>query len=83
MQQVILYQSILHHLSLLPVDYLKQVEQFVAKLNQQSKGGKKENRKAILALAGTWSDLPDADFDEVRAVGKETTTSLFAREIEL
>ncbi len=83
MQQATLYQSILHHLSLLPVDYLKQVEQFVAKLNQQGKVRKQNNRKAILALAGTWSNLPEADIDQARVAGKEAVTSLFAREIEL
>ena len=83
MQQVALFQSLLDQLSLLPVDYLKKVQQFVAKLNQQGKDKKKNNREAILALAGSWSDLSDADFDEIRAIGKQASAATFSREIDL
>ncbi len=84
MQQVTLYQSLLHQLSLLPVDYLQQVEQFVVSLNQQKKGrGKKSNREKILELAGSWSDLPETEIKEILSIGKDASTSLFIREVEL
>lgn len=77
-----LYQSLLRELSRLPVEYLQQVEQFVAKLNKRN-SDKEKNRQAILALAGSWSDLPEEDFEEIRAAGKESTASLFARQVDL
>lgn len=82
MQQAELYQSVLHQLSLLPVEHLQQVERYVAGLNQRSRN-KKKNRQAILALAGSWNDLSEADFEEIRAVAKETGVSLFGRETDL
>ena len=82
MRQAELYQSVLRQLSLLPVEYLKLVERFVSGLNQLSQD-KKKNRQAILALAGSWSDLSEQDFEDIRSVAKETGNSLFAREIDL
>lgn len=82
MQQAELYQSVLRQLSLLPVEYLKLVEQFVSGLNRRTRE-KKKNREAILALAGSWGDLSEADFEEIRGFAKETGTSLFSREIDL
>lgn len=82
MRQAELYQSVLRQLSLLPVEYLKLVERFVSGLNQLSQD-KKKNRQAILALAGSWSDLSEQDFEDIRSIAKETGNSLFAREIDL
>ncbi|NUQ26751.1 MAG: hypothetical protein HUU34_22635 [Saprospiraceae bacterium] len=82
MRQAELYQSVLRQLSLLPVEYLKLVERFVSGLNQLTQD-KKKNRQAILALAGSWSDLSEQDFEDIRSVAKETGNSLFAREIDL
>lgn len=56
MQRVVLFQSLLDQLSHLSVDYLKKVEAFVVQLNQKMEGGKKNNRKEIIAFAGTWVD---------------------------
>jgi EAL domain-containing protein (putative c-di-GMP-specific phosphodiesterase class I) len=82
MQQAELYQSVLRQLSLLPVEYLKLVEQFVSGLNQRTQD-KKKNRQAILALAGSWSDLSEEDFEEILTISKQTGASLFSREIDL
>ncbi len=82
MQQAELYQSVLRQLSLLPVEYLKLVEQFVSGLNQRTQD-KKKNRQAILALAGSWSDLSEEDFEEILTISKQTGVSLFSREIDL
>ncbi|MBL7794721.1 MAG: hypothetical protein JNK77_20465 [Saprospiraceae bacterium] len=75
MRQAELYQSVLRQLSLLPVEYLKLVERFVSGLNQLTQD-KKKNRQAILTLAGSWSDLSDQDFEDIRTVAKETGNSL-------
>ncbi|MBK8703762.1 MAG: hypothetical protein IPN33_09105 [Saprospiraceae bacterium] len=82
MRQAELYQSVLRQLSLLPVEYLKLVERFVSGLNQLTQD-KKKNRQAILALAGSCSDLSEQDFEDIRSAAKETGNSLFAREIDL
>jgi hypothetical protein len=67
MRQAELYQSVLRQLSLLPVEYLKLVERFVSGLNQLTQD-KKKNRQAILALAGSWSDLSEQDFEDIRSI---------------
>lgn len=82
MQQAELYQSVLRQLSVLPLEHLRQVEQYIADLNKRSRN-KKKNRQAILALAGSWSDLSDKEFEEIRSIAKETGASLFGREIDL
>ena len=82
MGQAQLYQSVLRHISLLPVQHLLQVEQYLSDLNRQS-FDKHINRLAILALAGSWKDLSEADFEEILTIGRESVSSLFAREIDL
>ncbi len=83
MQRVVLFQSLLDQLSHLSVDYLKKVEAFVAQLNEKGKNNRKNNRKEIIAFAGTWADFSDKDFDEIRAVGKQASSDAFSREIDL
>lgn len=82
MQEARLYQSVLRQLSVLPLEYLQLVEQFVSSLNRRIRD-KNENREAVLALAGSWSDLSDQDFDLIRNVAKETGDAIFAREVDL
>ncbi len=82
MQQAELYQSVLRQLGQLPTESLRLVEQFISGLNQHSRD-KKKNRQAILALAGSWSDLSEEEFEEIRNASSNTGTSLFSREIEI
>lgn len=78
-----LYQSVLRQLSLLPIEYLRAVEQFLADLNKKLPKNKEKNRQAILAFAGSWKDLSDEDFEAIRQASKESGHLLFAREIDL
>lgn len=76
------YQSVLHNLSLIPEEYLAQVDIFLAALKEQIEQ-KAGNRKEILALAGAWSDMSVEDFDAYLKAAKESGESLFDREVEL
>ena len=76
------YQSVLRKLSQIPADYLKLVDDFLSSLHQKLEK-KEENRIAVLALAGSWSDMSDSDFEDFLRVTKETGEELFNREIEL
>jgi hypothetical protein len=76
------YQSVLRKLSQIPADYLKLVDDFLSSLHQKLEK-KDKNRTAILALAGSWSDMSDPEFEDYIRVTKETGDELFNREIEL
>ena len=76
------YKSILKKLSALPADYLELVDHYLAALSEKV-DKKEENRKAILALAGSWSDMGDEEFEDFLRVTKETGDKLFNREVDL
>lgn len=76
------YKSILKKLSALPTDYLELVDNYLASLSEKV-DKKEENRNAILALAGSWSDMDDKEFEDFLRVTKETGGEIFNREIEL
>lgn len=82
MVKVELYKSVLKKLSQIPIDYLQAVDNFLSSLSMKIEK-KQQNRNAILALAGSWSDLSDEDFEDYRRATKETGEDLFNREVEL
>jgi len=77
-----IYQSILSQLSLVPVDYLQEVEAFLQKLTQDIHR-KQHNRALILGLAGSWDEMPENDFNEYLDAAKNTGNELFNREVDL
>jgi len=77
-----LYQSVLHNLSLIPEEYLAQVNTFLSILKEKTEH-KAQNRKEILKLAGAWSDMSEKDFEEFLNIAKKSGSSLFDREVEL
>ena len=77
-----IYKSVLRELSQVPADYLQLVENFLSSLNKKL-DKKEQNRNAIMALAGSWSDMEDEDFDDYRRITKEIGGELFNREVEL
>lgn len=82
MTNIEIYKSVLRRLSHLSVDYLQLVDNYLSSL--QAKLDKKEdNRNAVLALAGSWSDMSDEDFGDYLRVTRETGDELFNREVEL
>lgn len=56
-----IYQSILSQLSLVPVDYLQQIDLYLRNLSKEIRR-KQQNRALILDLAGSWNDMPETDF---------------------
>ncbi len=82
MIQINLYKSVLKKLSLIPVEYLQQVDNFLSSLTEKITK-KEQNRKAILDLAGSWADMSQNDFKDYLRVAKETGEELFKREINL
>lgn len=82
MVNIEIYKSILKKLSALPADYLELVDNYLAALSEKV-DKKEENRKAILALAGSWSDMEDDEFEDYLRVTKETGDELFNREVDL
>ncbi len=82
MMEIELYRSVLKKLSNLPVEYLQQVDVFLSKLRSNVRK-KEENKKAIMALAGSWSDWENDEFDDYLKHAKETGASLFNREIDI
>jgi hypothetical protein len=82
MMEIDLYRSVLKKLSNLPVEYLQQIDDFLSSIKTRIKK-KEENRKAIMAMAGSWSDWENEEFDDYLKHAKETGASLFNREIDL
>lgn len=82
MTNIEIYKSVLRRLSQLSVDYLQLVDNYLSSL-QAKLDKKEENRNAVLALAGSWSDMNDEDFEDYLRVTKETGDELFNREVEL
>ncbi|MDW3650417.1 MAG: hypothetical protein R8P61_25300 [Bacteroidia bacterium] len=77
-----LYKSVLQKLISLPVEYLPQVNDFLSSLGQKH-SRKEKNRESILALAGSWTDMLEEDFEEYLTHTKKTGDDLFGREVEL
>lgn len=80
--EVDLYKSVLKSLSLIPEEYLVQVNAYLDKLKDRI-SHKEKNRAEILALAGSWSDMPESEFGEFLGKAKGSGDELFGREVEL
>jgi hypothetical protein len=85
MTQSTLYQSVLKKLSNTPVELLPEIDRFLSQINHtvNLSREKAENRKKILALAGSWSDMSNDDFQDYLRQAKQTGSELFDREIDL
>jgi hypothetical protein len=77
-----IYQSILRKLSILPVDYLQQVEAFLSQLGEEVHS-KEENRQKIMSFAGAWQEMPLEDFEDYLREAKKAGNEAFGREIDL
>ena len=54
-----------HALNMIPFEYLGEVDKFLSSLNVEI-NSKEENRKKILAFAGSWTDMTQEDFDDYK-----------------
>ena len=82
MNQSELYQSVLKKLSTTPVEQLPEVDRFLSQLNDEMQD-KKNNKDKTLALAGSWANMNEKDFQEYLKKAKETGSETFSREVEL
>lgn len=76
------YQSILARLSRIPVSYLQQIDDFLQRFSKEIKQ-REENRAQILALAGTWKEWQEEDFQDYLQETKRVGTELFNRDVTL
>ncbi len=76
------YQSILNHLSIIPVSYLQQIDTYLTNLTKEI-NQKKQNRTTILELAGSWNDLSESDFEDFLCITKKVSEDMFNKEIEI
>ncbi len=77
-----IYQSILSHLSLVPTDYLLQVDNYLQNLSKEIKR-KEQNRQLILKLAGSWADMEETEFNDFLATTKKIGSEMFVKHIDL
>ena len=85
MNQTALYQSVLKKLGDTPAEYLPEIDHFLSEINRIAnvRKAKSENRKKILALAGSWSDMSEEDFQDYLRKAKQAGNELFNREVNL
>lgn len=69
-----IYQSILNQLSLVHLDYLQEVDNYLKNLIK-IQNRKKQNREKILKLAGAWNDMSEEDFNEFLFITKKVSES--------
>jgi len=82
MVQLDIYQSVLRKLSNIPIEYLTEVDVFLTILNKEI-DTKAKNKENILALAGSWNDMSDEDFEDYMKNVKQVKKEMFNREIDL
>jgi hypothetical protein len=80
-----IYQSILHHLSLVPTDKLSDIEEYLRllRLRNMTPEEKKANAEFLLSQAGTWDDMPEADFQDFLKEAKRIGNEAFSREVDI
>lgn len=75
-----IYQSILHKLSEIPVDYLNEIDSYLEAFTQKTKL-RQNNRAQILELAGSWNDMDEDTFQDYLLSAKKT--EIFSRDVSL
>ncbi len=74
-----IYQSILLKLSNIPVVYLQQVDNYFQHftITVKDKEWKHRNRAKIMAMAGSWNDMSESEFQDYLTAAKNTGKELF------
>lgn len=75
-----IYQSILHKLSEIPVDYLNEIDSYLEAFTQKTKL-RPNNRTQILDLVGSWNDMDEDTFQDFLLSAKKT--EIFSRDVSL
>ncbi|MGB1206360.1 MAG: hypothetical protein ACPG5B_11970 [Chitinophagales bacterium] len=82
MTAINLYKSVLQKLSVIPPERLAEVDVFLTTLSEEITMKEKKHLQ-ILELAGSWSDMPQEDFDDYMKSIKAVKKNMFNREINL
>ena len=82
MSQTELYQSVLKKLGDLPAEYLIQIDDFLSQLSKKAQK-QTHQRDKTMALAGSWKDLSEEDFQDYLKHARESGSESFGREVDL
>jgi hypothetical protein len=77
-----LYQAIIRKLSTLPVNHLKQVDDFLREFTQRVEE-KQNNAQKTLSLAGAWANMAEDDFAAYLQKAKTAGQEAFGRSVDL
>jgi hypothetical protein len=67
---------------MIPVNYLQQIDLYL-KLFSKKVQSKPHNRTQILALAGSWNEMTEVDFQQYLHIAHQTGQELFNQKISL
>lgn len=79
-----IYQSILHHLSLLPTNKLSDIDEYLRllRLRNMTPEEKKANAEASSTFAGMWNDIEDEELALRLQEGKRATHEMFNKKVD-
>ena len=83
MTKIELYQSVLRKLSAIPQLYLEDVDKYLSNLLRKTEKTAPNQVTAIMAFAGSWSDMSDEDFGAYLEETKNVRGNLFNRNINI
>lgn len=76
------YQSVLFKLSRVSVESLPQIDIYLESFLPETEA-KRQNREAILSLAGSWNEMSESDFEEYLSEAKRSGGEMFDRDAAL
>ena len=76
------YQSVLFKLSRVPVESLPQIDAYLENFTPETQA-KRQNREAILSLAGSWNEMSESDFEEYLSEARRSGGEMFDRDVTL
>ena len=76
------YQSVLFKLSRVSVELLPQIDIYLENFLPETQA-KRQNREAILSLAGSWNEMSESDFEEYLSEAKRSGGETFNRDVTL
>ncbi len=80
----ITYQTLINEINKVPVIFLQDVYNIIHSYNSATVEKHEEsNKKNILKFAGSWSAIPDKEYDEIMSKIENTKSEMFSREVKL
>ena len=82
MTYIDLYQSVLRKLSLLPTNYLEEVDKYLSDLTNKTVPPKQQVSD-IMSFSGSWSDMSTEEFEGLVEELQNIRKDMFQRNIKL